>query len=214
MTPHADGVISVNLNIHFLDSIIPLLRKYRKFCTNREYMEYAFAQSYKDLNLNPVVVHGDMWTSNILCSTNTEGDIENTVVGLIDWQLVHEGGPMDDIGRLLVITLDGSIRRQAEPFLLQYYFDVLTSEFSKDNLKVPFTLSQIQEAYDYMFMVQAVFPIFVTVYVGGSLEETPELKSINRAKRDNVILRSLQALEDLDRLLTGKYRHLFDKYGK
>ncbi|KAE9546854.1 hypothetical protein FO519_009934 [Halicephalobus sp. NKZ332] len=195
-------------------SIIPLIQKYRKFCSSREFMKYGFSQSYKDLNLDPVVVHGDMWASNIIFSTNKDGDIENNVVGLIDWQLIHEGSPMDDIVRLFVITLDGNTRRQAESSLLQYYLDVLTSEFLSENRQVPCTFKQMQEAYDYIFMVQAALPIFLTVFHGRNLNECREFDSINRAKVDKVILRSLHVFEDLDKLLTGKYKHLFEKFGK
>lgn len=155
-----------------------------------------------------------MWTSNIMLTTDKDGDFTDDIASFVDWQICHEGSPMDDLARVITVCTDGSIRREAEPRLLKLYLDILTSELTSEGAEVPYDLDRLQEAYDYMFMVEAIHPLFMTVFLERTLNNEPSLKMINEAKMDRVILRSINAVEDLDRLLSGKYKHIFEKYGK
>ena len=41
--------------------------------------------------------HGDVYTPNVVFSVNTNGDVGNDLLAIIDWQLARPGSCMDDI---------------------------------------------------------------------------------------------------------------------
>uniref|UniRef100_A0AC34RM50 CHK kinase-like domain-containing protein n=1 Tax=Panagrolaimus sp. JU765 TaxID=591449 RepID=A0AC34RM50_9BILA len=169
-----------------------LAEKYSKFLTNREFIKYAFSQSYKDLHLTPVCVHGDLWACNIMIAIDKNGDFTNEIAAFVDWQIFHEGGPMDDFSRLLTLCADGNVRREVESFLIDFYLENLTKELEGT----------------------AAHALYLSILVKGTLPEDPKFQRLNNARIDKGLLRALHALEDLDRLLSGKYKFLMEKYGK
>uniref|UniRef100_A0AC34QK62 CHK kinase-like domain-containing protein n=1 Tax=Panagrolaimus sp. JU765 TaxID=591449 RepID=A0AC34QK62_9BILA len=201
---------------------VELTDKYAKFLVSSGFIHYAFSRSYKDLDLQPVCVHGDLWTSNIMMAVDENGDYTNDVAAFVDWQIIHEGGPMDDLARVVTVCADGNVRREVETFLIDFYLENLAKELEGTGVQVPYTADKLQEAYDYMFLeaydymflVEAAHPLFMVIFLRGTLSEDPKHQRLNKAKLDNGVLRALHALEDLDRLLSGKYKFLFDKYGK
>ena len=92
---------------------------------------------------------------------DADGDLQNEVAALVDWQIMHEGSPVSDLARFLTHCADGVVRRQAEAFAVQFYHDCLVAEFGGDASKVPFTVEQLQKAYNYAFIVQAYLSIAV-----------------------------------------------------
>uniref|UniRef100_A0AC35GCK9 Aminoglycoside phosphotransferase domain-containing protein n=1 Tax=Panagrolaimus sp. PS1159 TaxID=55785 RepID=A0AC35GCK9_9BILA len=106
-----------------------------------------------------VLVHGDPHSGNILWSLNSDGDIENELSAIIDWQTMHEGSPMEDLARFLTHCTNGVIRRQAETFIFNYYLECLKKEFDGDVSKVPYTLQQLKTAYNFAFVIQTFFTI-------------------------------------------------------
>ncbi|KAE9546297.1 hypothetical protein FO519_010491, partial [Halicephalobus sp. NKZ332] len=76
-----------------------LIEKYQKFFTNEDFVKFAFADSYKTLNIDPVLVHGDLWTPNIMITVDDDGNFTNEITAFVDWQACHEGSPMDDFAR-------------------------------------------------------------------------------------------------------------------
>uniref|UniRef100_A0AC34RP50 CHK kinase-like domain-containing protein n=1 Tax=Panagrolaimus sp. JU765 TaxID=591449 RepID=A0AC34RP50_9BILA len=190
----------------------PLINKYLKFGANGDFFVYAFSESWKDLGMKPVIVHGDMWTGNILWKTDKYGEPTNEIVAFVDWQVFHEGSAMADLARILTICCDGYIRRMAESEIIPFYLNELENEMKKDGLECPFTLEQIQDAYDYMFLTQS-FPLFIgAIFIKEVLTKNLE-PSIGKAKNELIIFRCKQVLEDVDRILSGKYQKVFEKYG-
>uniref|UniRef100_A0AC34FLF5 CHK kinase-like domain-containing protein n=1 Tax=Panagrolaimus sp. ES5 TaxID=591445 RepID=A0AC34FLF5_9BILA len=109
--------------------LIELVKKYRKFSVNQDFIHYINVEAHKDLNLASVIVHGDITSNNILWAIDSEGEIQNEIAGIIDWQVMHEGSPMSDLTSFLSLCCDGVVRRQAEKFAIQFYFDCLVKEF-------------------------------------------------------------------------------------
>uniref|UniRef100_A0A914YYB3 CHK kinase-like domain-containing protein n=1 Tax=Panagrolaimus superbus TaxID=310955 RepID=A0A914YYB3_9BILA len=193
------------------DTFRPLVTKYRKFTLNKDYFYFANVQAHKDLNMPSVLVHGDMFAGNIMWTKDEEGDIQNEVAAFIDWQVMHEGSPMSDLSCFLTLCADGVVRRQAEQFAIQYYYDCLVKEFGDANL-VPYTVENLQICYDYLFMSHAFHTMGLTEFMIKALKEPNE--ALKDAYYDFSVLKALHAWEDADRLLNGKYKHIYEKYGQ
>uniref|UniRef100_A0AC35FCS5 CHK kinase-like domain-containing protein n=1 Tax=Panagrolaimus sp. PS1159 TaxID=55785 RepID=A0AC35FCS5_9BILA len=193
------------------DRFRPMVTKYRKYTLNKDYYHFANVQAHKDLNMPSVLVHGDMFAGNIMWAKDDNGDIQNEVAAFIDWQIMHEGSPMSDLSCFLTLCVDGVVRRQAEQFAIQYYYDCLVKEFGDAKL-VPYTTENLQTSYDYLFMSHAFHTMGLTEFMINTLKEPNQ--ALKDALYDFAILKTLHAWEDGDRLLSGKYKHIFEKYGQ
>jgi len=190
----------------------PILKKYQKFSGSREYVEYACCQSWKDLNLEPVLAHGDLWGGNIMWKLDKNGEVSNEVAAFVDWQLMHEGSPMTDLVMLLIYSTDGAIRREAEEFIIEMYHDLLEKEMKEAGKSCPYTVEQLKESYNYMFLTQVyALVMFMKVCAEYFKNDTARLAE---SKIDSLILRCKHALEDMDRLLAGPLKHLMEKFGQ
>uniref|UniRef100_A0AC35FV69 CHK kinase-like domain-containing protein n=1 Tax=Panagrolaimus sp. PS1159 TaxID=55785 RepID=A0AC35FV69_9BILA len=190
------------------DQFKPLFDKYSKFMISRDYYLYVQKQAYKDLGLAPVIVHGDIYGLNLLYTKNETNELQNEIAAIIDWQQMREGSPMEDLARFLTHCCDGVIRRQAEAFIFEYYFECLKEEFG-DATKVPYTLKQLKTAYYYSFLSQAFFTVLM---VGNLINAENVSDEIKEAFFDFGVLKALHNLEDVDRILQGELKEFFEKY--
>uniref|UniRef100_A0AC34FTL5 CHK kinase-like domain-containing protein n=1 Tax=Panagrolaimus sp. ES5 TaxID=591445 RepID=A0AC34FTL5_9BILA len=205
------------------DQLRPLVEKYHSFSVSKEFCLYAFKQSYKDLNIPPVLVHGDLHFNNILWATDKNGDVKNEICAFVDWQTIQEGSPMSDLARFLVNCCDGVVRRQAEEMAFEFYLEseemafefyleCLTKEFGGDSKKVPYTIEQLKTAYNYAFLTQCFFIIGLPDFFLGMSKITDE--KVKEAHFDFGVSKTLHAYQDADRLLQGEMKDVFEKYGK
>ncbi|KAE9548590.1 hypothetical protein FO519_008200 [Halicephalobus sp. NKZ332] len=121
------------------DFFEPLLKKYYKFGSNPNYNTYSFYQSWKDLSLQPVLVHGDCHAGNIMWKLDEYGNLTDELVALFDWQMMYVGSPMADVGKLLATSVDGHIRRQLEEFIIEFYHDLLEKEMKETGQSSPYS---------------------------------------------------------------------------
>uniref|UniRef100_A0A914PZ42 CHK kinase-like domain-containing protein n=1 Tax=Panagrolaimus davidi TaxID=227884 RepID=A0A914PZ42_9BILA len=214
VTGHMDAMINKMIeNSKREKDFAPFVEKLSKFYTNKDYAMYSSQQSYIDLGMAPVLVHGDMHSGNIMWKIDEDGNIQNEVAAFVDWQIMHEGSPMSDLARFLTHCCDGVVRRQAEIFAIDYYHECLTKEFGTIE-KVPYTLEQLQKAYNYCFLFQAFFSNGVIPMLFGAL--TAEINvndGIKNAYYDFAVQKSLHLFEDADKLLKGEMEDIFEKYG-
>uniref|UniRef100_A0A914YDC4 Uncharacterized protein n=1 Tax=Panagrolaimus superbus TaxID=310955 RepID=A0A914YDC4_9BILA len=155
-----------------------------------------------------------MYFGNIMWAIDAEGDIQNDIVAFIDWQTMREGSPMEDLARFLILCADGIVRRQAEEFAIQYYFDCLITEFGNIK-KVPYSMAQLEKAYKYAFIIESmkknglgVVPFFL-----GTVNDKKIDKSVKDAFRDYGILKVLHLYEDVDKLLMNEMKDIYDQFG-
>ena len=161
--------------------------------------------------MEPVLVHGDLWGGNIMWKLDKDGEVSNEVAAFMDWQLMHEGSPMTDLVMLLIYSTDGAIRREAEEFIIEMYHDLLEKEMKEAGKSCPYTVEQLRESYNYMFLTQAfgIF-LFTTMCAGYFKKDSPGLRE---AKMDTMVLRCRHVLEDMDKLLTGPMKHVLERFG-
>ena len=159
------------------------------------------------------MTHGDMHAGNIMWAIDAEGNIQNEVAAIVDWQTMHEGPPLCDLARFIVNCADGVVRRQAESFMIQFYFDCLVQEFGGKVELVPYTMEQLQKSYNYAFISEALYTIGVMQFFVPNLEANVTDENIRNAYFESGALKALHAFEDADRLLQGEMSDIFKKYG-
>uniref|UniRef100_A0AC34FS70 Uncharacterized protein n=1 Tax=Panagrolaimus sp. ES5 TaxID=591445 RepID=A0AC34FS70_9BILA len=147
-------------------------------------------------------------------ATDAEGNIQNKIAAFVDWQTMREGSPMEDLARFLIMCTDGVVRRQAEEFAIQYYFDCLVKEFGAAE-KVPYSMAQLQKAYNYAFIIESmkknglgVVPFFL-----GTINDKSVDKFVKNAFQDYGILKVLHLYEDVDKLLMNEMKDVFERFG-
>uniref|UniRef100_A0A7E4UPE9 CHK domain-containing protein n=1 Tax=Panagrellus redivivus TaxID=6233 RepID=A0A7E4UPE9_PANRE len=174
--------------------------------SNKKFVDWAHTDVYKNLKMRPVIAFGDLHSNNLLWAYNAHGDTTDTVAGFIDFQLVHEGSPMNDLSRFLSLSADGIIRRKAEETIFTDYHKLLSAELESVGIEMPYTVKDLKTAYEYMFIAQA--PQWVTIngsFMGSLAESEPACVDVAR-------LRMIHCLEDVAGLLEGEYKHLKEQF--
>uniref|UniRef100_A0AC34PXG3 CHK kinase-like domain-containing protein n=1 Tax=Panagrolaimus sp. JU765 TaxID=591449 RepID=A0AC34PXG3_9BILA len=185
--------------------------KYKKISINPDFYEYCINQCWKDMDMIPVLVHGDFWNGNILWKIDKNGDPTNEIAAIVDWQLTHENSPMEDLVRVVTLCTDGYTRRKVESFIFDEYLELLIKEMKSINRECPYTLEQIKSTYNHMFICQGFLGIMSIIWL-VTMKMTEG--KIEKAISDQALLQCKHILEDIDEFLTDKMKHLFEKYGK
>lgn len=91
----------------------------------------------RDDNDFNVILHGDLWSNNIMFKYNDNGEIEDTV--LVDFQICYFGPPALDVTYCLYTSSNNEISELDWDMLVQYYYDELRTTLKKLNYskKVP-----------------------------------------------------------------------------
>ncbi|KAI6190776.1 hypothetical protein M3Y97_00155300 [Aphelenchoides bicaudatus] len=95
------------------------------------------------------LVHGDVWTNNMLLKINPDGSLSDEILGIIDWQTVFVGSPLFDIARFLGNCASGELRREIEKDLVDFFYDQLTEKLGANGKKPKFTREQAHFLYKY-----------------------------------------------------------------
>lgn len=130
-----------------------------KLIRGRKEMIDVIDTLHSTLGLPSVMVHGDMWCNNILMTRNDDGGIGDTVNAFIDWQIIHEGSPGEDIARLLTSSVSSSMRMDKQEEILRHYYDTLCG--AMDN-KAPFEFDLFIGVYERTMLMFCCFflPLF------------------------------------------------------
>lgn len=100
-----------------------------------------------------VLVHGDLWSANILWEENEGKFLVSKVIDYqvspqkvvffisVILQLIHMGNPAEDLVRLLLCTLSGADRQAHWERLLEQFYEYFL-EALQDN-ETPYSLEQV-----------------------------------------------------------------------
>jgi thiamine kinase-like enzyme len=171
------------------------LNKVIDIAGNKNYHLWASREAYKELNLPTVLVHGDLWNSNVFFQKDSNREATSEVLAFIDWQLVCEGSIAADIARYLMLDADGVVRREIEPIIFAFYIQCIRSEIPH----ISFNESQMRKCYVYCFITQVLSLLIITVFNSRSLQQSinnNEDVALNSAKKDKIILQAIHAIED------------------
>ncbi|KAI1718279.1 ecdysteroid kinase domain-containing protein [Ditylenchus destructor] len=118
-------------------------------------MGYCFKECVKDLGLPELLMHGDLWTNNVLWDKKADGSPPEKVAAFIDWQLLSTGNLAVDIARFVVIGCEPEVRKELDSFILEYYYDEFSRRMHESGKSVGYSIEQLRKAYDYAFIIQA-----------------------------------------------------------
>ncbi|KAE9548005.1 hypothetical protein FO519_008786 [Halicephalobus sp. NKZ332] len=181
--------------------------KIQTILNNQEFINFAFFESYLKIGLPIFLVHADLWASNIMFKTDSEGNFTDELVALLDWQCLHEGNWIFDFVRLMICSLDGDVRREMEETIFDFYISKLKTYLQRDP---GFTAIQMKKSYQFIFLAHlghattmpgaifgargAVNASKDTVATNGS-SVTSESR-LEEARIDRCTLRAIHAYED------------------
>jgi len=146
------------------------------------------------------VVHGDLWSSNILWRKNENGEATSEVQAVIDWQMIHAGNPCEDIARLLSLNTSGQYRRANTKKLLKQYTAKVTELMDGKPL---FTFEQIEEAYKCAMPFMATYTGFGTPMYYNMASVVGEGKE-KAAKQLELLSRARMFFEDTLAVVSAK----------
>ncbi|KAK0419543.1 hypothetical protein QR680_014201 [Steinernema hermaphroditum] len=166
------------------------------YASSSKFNSYATAEVGVELGIPPVLIHGDMWTNNLMFHLNADGSVSDEIDAVLDWQIINDGCVTFDLARLLVISLDGDVRRRLEPEILAFYYENLKKLLAEGGKDIDFTLEQVASAYK-INMANQAFHMLACVLIFGKMEgDTAEEKALCVARLEKMILRGKAAMED------------------
>ena len=184
--------------------------KVQKIIYNQEFINYAFFDSYRDFGLPMILVHSDLWNSNMFFEIDEEGNVKDEVAALVDWQCIHEGNFLLDFARIMICSLEGDTRREMEETIFDFYVNRLNKYLHDCGGKeVTFTSADVRKTYEYMFLAHFASGIvmFGGIFIGRGRDLDKD--SIEAARLDRCTLRAIHLVEDAIKLLeSGR----FDKW--
>ncbi|EFP12554.1 hypothetical protein CRE_29555 [Caenorhabditis remanei] len=142
----------------------------------------------------PVLVHGDLWATNVLWKEKKE---EWIVSKIIDYQGIHMGNPAEDLVRLFVSTLSGPDRQKYWEKLLEKFYKFFLEALQSQN--APYSLEQLKESYRCYF-------VFGGVGLVQLMGPVTQRKLTMCSPDENV--------EEYQKVVLGKMEHLLDDVEK
>ncbi|KAI1693834.1 ecdysteroid kinase domain-containing protein [Ditylenchus destructor] len=121
---------------------------------NAKQMAYSYIGCVKELGLPEILMHGDLWTNNLLWKRKADGSTPEKVAAFIDWQIVSKGNFAVDIARIVVVCCEPEVRKELESFILDYYYDEFSRRMHESGKPVGYGIEQLRKAYDYAFIIQ------------------------------------------------------------
>ncbi|CAP36034.2 Protein CBG18622 [Caenorhabditis briggsae] len=208
------------INLEKLDEKVKKIEEFGHGVVNFELA--CNLNKYVGIN-QPVLVHGDLWSTNILWKERNGKPIADKIIDyavsrprLVNIfetyiiQGIHMGNPAEDIVRLFVSTLSGADRQTHWKHLLNqfyiYFLEALQSE------KAPYTLDQLKESYRCYFVTGglALLPLFGPVTQGKLMmcsenEDKEGYKRVITEKMER-LLDDIEKYHLLSRNVTKSYK--------
>ncbi|TKR65455.1 hypothetical protein L596_025860 [Steinernema carpocapsae] len=172
------------------------VEKLLAYAKSPKFLNYTITGMASDIGMPLSMIHGDMWTNNIMFKLREDGSISNEISAILDWQILCEGCVTFDFARLFVLSLDGDVRRELEFEILKFYYENLEQLMKEGGKKVGFTLDQLFEAYKINMANQALHCmalVFVFAKIQGKTERE---KLVWKARQERMMFRAKVAMED------------------
>ncbi|CAB3396943.1 unnamed protein product [Caenorhabditis bovis] len=213
------SIIGKFLDEENLNNVVSLLKE--KFPTEHEdkideyfdiikrfYAEPEFLMKYAKMHTflrhKPVLIHCDLWSSNLLCTKSDDHHVK--LKAIIDFQTVSTGSPGIDLGRLFTSSLTAKDRREHLDDLLHLYYSTFIGKLAGKPQPYNFTQanSQRKGKYKKLFLQLKIsyniaFPLLTLLVIPAMtplLEQANVPENLRETMREAAIEKMVGLLED------------------
>ena len=144
-----------------------------------------------------LITHTDFWCNNLLFKNTEEGGCK---CAILDWQMVTYSRPTNDIALLLVSSVPTELRRRHTQYLLDKYWQVLTTTCNNLDLDIPKDLSYTRQDLDRDYRRSQLLALLlcigsVDVALGDPLTEQRLIDVLEDLHNDGVLLAETPIVE-------------------
>ncbi|EDW84833.1 uncharacterized protein Dwil_GK14337 [Drosophila willistoni] len=133
------------------------IEKYIKDFPNAEqYWALALSSLEVDPNDFNVLIHGDFWSSNLMCNYHKDGSIDQLI--LVDFQIGKWGSPAQDLLFFIILSAANDIRLKEFDNFVRIYWERLVECLKVLNFKKP--LPQLRDLQAAMYKKNNSFYAF------------------------------------------------------
>ncbi|CAP30453.1 Protein CBG11515 [Caenorhabditis briggsae] len=135
------------LGVAFEEKVDEAMDIFEMICGSPE-IQNNYSKVSQYLGHFPVLMHSDIWPSNLLFSRSSQGHLE--FKALIDFQTASMSSPGLDVACLMVTCLSKTDRRACKAELLDRYYASFVKSL-KPHQSIPYTRKQLEDSYDLCF---------------------------------------------------------------
>ncbi|KAF1752066.1 hypothetical protein GCK72_018620 [Caenorhabditis remanei] len=165
------------LGVAYEEKVDEAMEVFDFYCKNSE-IRSNYSKVSEFLDHNPVLMHSDIWPSNLLFSRSPQNNLE--FEALIDFQTASMSSPGLDVACLMVTCLSKTDRRACKGALLDRYYESFVRSLKNPN-SIPYTRSQLEDSYDLCFPAAVIlmlpFILSFSLRLGDDIPENSIDKS-------------------------------------
>ncbi|KAL3086075.1 hypothetical protein niasHS_008132 [Heterodera schachtii] len=142
---------------------------------------------HKLFSVAPVIVHGDFWSNNMFFKTCNGRSVADQLSAVFDWQICHTGTGVNDLLRIIYVSVDAPLRRLHFDEWLALYCSELNSVLAQLG-KVPpdqqhRSMELIRQMVAHHNGYELCFQLFLLTNILGTVQQQNEQKRAKLIKR-------------------------------
>uniref|UniRef100_A0A1I7U2A8 CHK domain-containing protein n=1 Tax=Caenorhabditis tropicalis TaxID=1561998 RepID=A0A1I7U2A8_9PELO len=159
------------LGVAYEDKVEEAMDIFDLICGTPE-IQKNYSRVSEFLGHSPVLMHSDIWPSNLLFSLNKQNKLE--FKALIDFQTASLSSPGLDVACLMVTCLSKKDRRSSKSILLDRYYSSFCKSLKSPH-SIPYSREQLSDSYDICFPAAVIlmlpFILSFSLKLGDNIPE-------------------------------------------
>ncbi|KAI1708316.1 ecdysteroid kinase domain-containing protein [Ditylenchus destructor] len=189
--------VALNCNREVFEEPLKRLRK----AVDYEFGMYCYKGCAAEVGLPVLLVHGDLWSNNLMWKRQENGKLSDNVAAIIDWQILYKGNFTLDIARLIVICCDSDVRLELESCIVEHYYEIFSHLMLTAGKEMGYNLEQLKKAYQYASINMAFVLCYESSCYKQSIEGEDSADESTNEKLERFWKRARSALDDTVNML-------------
>ncbi|KAI3417533.1 hypothetical protein GPALN_013253 [Globodera pallida] len=104
--------------LHIIDRLMAKPDTAAHFAEQQQAIQNIYAKfghyppdQHQLFSVTPVIGHGDFWSNNMFFKTNQDENVADQLHAVFDWQICHTGTGVNDLLRIIYVSVDAPLRR-------------------------------------------------------------------------------------------------------